>query len=262
MADTDITLPGDGETVSALTVNAVNGTTKTVKLERIVLARPDGSGGVNDVDAGDPLPVSVSGVAQDTSVDEVTASLGTDGSSPPALPGSATGVRGWLRGIYSLIQAVATEATLASAKTDLDSVVSNQGGPGSSQPSLVNGGTGILGYLRNILDALRGTLAVAPASAGDVVSSITDGRATVTTPGTPVPLEGSSSPCKWVTITALATNTDQVNVGGSAVRAALGSDTGTPIGAGGGLTLPIDDAHKVFVDARVAGEGVTFTFGS
>lgn len=42
-----------------------------------------------------PLPT---GAATDTTVAAVTTSLGTDGATPPSIPG--TGVRGWLRSIY------------------------------------------------------------------------------------------------------------------------------------------------------------------
>lgn len=40
----------------------------------------------------------------------------------------------------------------------LDTLHTDNGGPGSSQPALTNGGSGILGYLRTLLDTLKGTL--------------------------------------------------------------------------------------------------------
>ena len=50
-----------------------------------------------------PLPT---GAAADTSVTAVTTSLGTDGATPPTIPG--TGVRGWLRSIYDTLKATLT----------------------------------------------------------------------------------------------------------------------------------------------------------
>jgi hypothetical protein len=41
-------------------------------------------------------------LAQDSTVAGITTALGTDGTSPPTLPGSSSGVRGWLRYIASL----------------------------------------------------------------------------------------------------------------------------------------------------------------
>lgn len=46
------------------------------------------------------IPAVETGLAKDTTVGAVTTSLGTDGTTPPAMPGGATGVRGWLRAIY------------------------------------------------------------------------------------------------------------------------------------------------------------------
>lgn len=48
-----------------------------------------------------PLP---SGAATDASTAAITTSLGTDGASPPSIPG--TGVRGWLRSIYDSLQSL------------------------------------------------------------------------------------------------------------------------------------------------------------
>ena len=95
---------------------------------------------------------------------------------------------------------------------------------------------------------------------GDQVDDLSDGRKVVTTPGTAVAI-ATSTPCKWVLVTALKTNTAQVNVGGSGVLAEAGSETGQPLAAGDGVTFPVSDVAFVYVDARVEGEGVTFTSG-
>ncbi len=105
-------------------------------------------------------------------------------------------------------------------------------------------------------------LPVSMAASADIAATLVDGRKTVPTPGTAVSLVTSSTPCKWVTITALPTNTAQVNVGGSTVLATVGGSTGSPLNAGDSITIPVSNANVVFIDARVAGEGVSFTVGS
>lgn len=95
----------------------------------------------------------------------------------------------------------------------------------------------------------------------DQVSTLTDGRKTVTSAGTALAIRASLA-CKWVTVTALLTNTTQVNVGGSGVLATLGASSGTPLLPGGSVTIPVSNANLVFVDARTSGEGVSFTVGS
>jgi hypothetical protein len=140
----------------------------------------------------------------------------------------------------------------------------SDGAEGDAPPVLPTNARGVRGYLRAIYDHLTGETAVdlSPlgATADAVVGTLTDGRKTVTTAGTAVALRATLA-CKWVQVTALTSNTQQVNVGAAGVLAAAGSSTGTP------LARPVDhdpvnDAAKVFVDARVAGEGVSFTVGA
>lgn len=95
----------------------------------------------------------------------------------------------------------------------------------------------------------------------DVAAALIDGRKTITTAGAAEAIR-STLACKWVTVTALPTNTLDVQVGGSGVIANAGTQTGTPLAARETLTLPVDDAAKVFIDVLVNGEGVTFTVGT
>jgi hypothetical protein len=104
-------------------------------------------------------------------------------------------------------------------------------------------------------------LPVTQAVPPDQVAALTDGRKTVTAAGTAEAIRASLA-CKWVTVTALLTNTSQVNIGGSGVLATLGASNGTPLLPGSSITIPIDNASKVFVDARVSSEGVSFTVGA
>lgn len=92
-------------------------------------------------------------------------------------------------------------------------------------------------------------------------TSLGDGRKTVTSGGTAVPLVASSTPCFWVTITAETDNTGVIAVGGSTVVAALGTRRGLALAAGASVTLSINDLANVYIDATVNTEGVTFTYG-
>lgn len=95
----------------------------------------------------------------------------------------------------------------------------------------------------------------------DSVTTLTDGRKTIATAGTAAAIRASLA-CKWVIVTALKVNTADVYVGGASVSADVDTEVGTPLAAGESLTIPIDNASKVFIDVLVNGEGVTFTVGS
>lgn len=145
-------------------------------------------------------------------------------------------------------QAVALDATTLAALETIQ--VGNQPADPATQTTL-----------EAVRLLLAGTPAVAPSTAGDVAATLTPGRKTVAVPGTAEAIRASLT-CKWVQVTALKTNTQQVNVGGAGVLAAAGTSNGDPLNAGESVTYPVDNANKVFVDARVAGEGVSFTVGS
>lgn len=98
------------------------------------------------------------------------------------------------------------------------------------------------------------------ASAGDQAGTLTNGRRTVTTPGTAVAL-ASSATCAWVSVSALPSNTGKVVIGGIGVLATPGSETGLVLAPGGSLTVPVADIAAVFVDAVVPGEGVSYLMG-
>lgn len=122
--------------------------------------------------------------------------------------------------------------------------------------------TAIAGYvdgLEGFTDGLEGLLANVAKT--DVATTLTDGRKTVTTPGTAVALRATLA-CKWVTGNALFSNTQQVNIGGSGVLAATGTSTSRALQPGDPFSYPVSDAALLFIDARVAGEGVSFLVGS
>lgn len=86
--------------------------------------------------------------------------------------------------------------------------------------------------------------------------SILDGRQVVATPGTAVALSDVTLEVLHVEITALATNTDIVAIGGRHVSQVVGSETGYGPSANGIVMLTNIDLSTVWIDAAVAGEGV------
>lgn len=92
-----------------------------------------------------------------------------------------------------------------------------------------------------------------------IPSTIGDNRKVVASAGTAEALAASTA-CKSVVITAETDNTGTISVGGSTVVAALGTRRGTPLGAGESVAIDIDNLSKVFIDATVTGDGVTYTY--
>lgn len=90
-------------------------------------------------------------------------------------------------------------------------------------------------------------------------SEVDDGRQTVTTPGTAVALAASTT-CTEIIATAETDNTDIIVIGGSTVVAALSTRRGNPLYPGDSMSITSDNLSKVYIDAIVAGEGVTFTY--
>ncbi len=70
----------------------------------------------------------------------------------------------------------------------------------------------------------------------------------------------SPTPCKRVIIMAMLSNTGEIVVGGSTVVAAEATRQGIPITAGQSIQIDIDDLYKIYLDATVGGEGVTFVY--
>jgi hypothetical protein len=101
----------------------------------------------------------------------------------------------------------------------------------------------------------RLTTDTAPATA------IANGRKTVTAAGTAEAL-GSTTAMRSVIVQALRNNTGVIVVGGSGVIAAVGTRTGVSLQAGETTTVRINDLAKVFIDATVSGEGVSYAYVS
>lgn len=95
------------------------------------------------------------------------------------------------------------------------------------------------------------TSSVQPAGFSTIGASSTN----VTTAGTRVALAGSTA-CKKVVMTAKATNTGVIWVGGSTVAAGAG----IPLVAYQQFEIDIQDLATVFIDSTVNGEGVTYVY--
>jgi archaellum component FlaF (FlaF/FlaG flagellin family) len=87
-----------------------------------------------------------------------------------------------------------------------------------------------------------------------------DGRQVVATAGTRVQLSSTSTLCKKVEITAFTGNTAAVVVGSSTVVAAEGTERGKILFPGDSVTIYVDNLNKIYIDARVSGEGVSYIY--
>jgi hypothetical protein len=84
-------------------------------------------------------------------------------------------------------------------------------------------------------------------------STVRAGQKNVTTAGTPVAI-ASTAAVQAVIVRSKDTNTSNIFVGASGVTSA----TGHILAPGESVGIAIDDLAKVYVDAAVNGEGVTF----
>ena len=110
------------------------------------------------------------------------------------------------------------------------------------------------------------TRSIAVNASGEVktqhnITGIADGRKVVAVAGTAETLVAGSTPCKKVNITAEVDNTLAVVVGGSTVVAALATRRGIPLLPGESTGwFEIDDLLDIYLNAIVAGEGVTYIY--
>jgi hypothetical protein len=91
-------------------------------------------------------------------------------------------------------------------------------------------------------------------------TTIASGRTAVPTAGTPVQLASSSTPSVKVIITAGKNNTGNIYFGDSTVSASSSTPVGAYIVPGGSITLELNDLSKIWLDAEVSGELVTYTY--
>ena len=83
-------------------------------------------------------------------------------------------------------------------------------------------------------------------------TSVTSGKDTVAAAGSHEQM--ANVPCKGVSIKALSTNTGMIYLGPDGVEAA----TGYQLAAGESIDIAIDNLNRLYIDAAVTGEGVTY----
>lgn len=88
-----------------------------------------------------------------------------------------------------------------------------------------------------------------------IPEDINNNQKTVTAAGTAEKLSATSVPCSQVTIKSLSTNSGIVYVGNADVSSTTGYELAA---ANSEVTIPIDDASKVYVDVASNGEGVSW----
>ncbi len=92
--------------------------------------------------------------------------------------------------------------------------------------------------------------------------ALASGRKTSATPGTAVPLVGGSTPCRWVDVSALPENTAAAAIGDSLVNATAGAQRGAMVyPTTNPMRYVVDDVSRLYLDVKVIGEGVCFTYG-
>lgn len=89
---------------------------------------------------------------------------------------------------------------------------------------------------------------------------IYNGRKVVAAAGTALAIAAAGKIFSKVIITALTTNTGVIAIGDATVLATAGSENGALLKTGNAaITLRDVDLSKVFVDASVNGEGITWS---
>jgi len=94
----------------------------------------------------------------------------------------------------------------------------------------------------------------------NIKTGIGNGRGTCASAGTANQVTTTTTPCKIIVFTAETDNTGVIVLGGSGIDETVASRSGTPLLAGDSMTMEIDDVSKVYIDAAVTGDGVTFTY--
>lgn len=87
-------------------------------------------------------------------------------------------------------------------------------------------------------------------------SAINGGSQVITTAGTKVQLTSTSTASRYVIIVGKTTNTGKIYVGGSSID----NTRGRPLNAEQSEKIDINDISKIWLDADVNGEGVTYLY--
>ena len=169
--------------------------------------------------------------------DSIATALGSDGTSPPTLPGSSTGIRGWLRYLASLLPANPATANNQQAANELltesnsylpfvvdytGSTQARLGTTGTGAPTLPSGASGLAGLVQVFYQALLDRLP----------SALSGGRLLV---APSLPADAATATNQGATNTALASLLAKISAFGAAgtpssdVLTVQGNASGTPL---------------------------------
>ncbi|MFT4076835.1 MAG: hypothetical protein QM647_15020 [Asticcacaulis sp.] len=124
---------------------------------------------------------------------------------------------------------------------------------GDSPPALATNASGVVGWLRKVVDVLLGTLKVQP----PIPASVVVGQTKVATTGTAVQL-GVGALVNGVVITARSTNAGKIFVGGAAVTTTDdGSGNGYPLAAGQSISVACANLSNLSINGT-AGDYVYY----
>ena len=123
-----------------------------------------------------------------------------------------------------------------------------------AQQAVLDAGTVVLGGAISV--TTMPSVNVGSTSHPSGLGAVVDGRQVVTTAGTRVQM--SAQACKSIAVTAETDNTGIIVVGAVTVVAAIATRQGLPLAAGATATFAVDNANRLYLDATVSGEGVTW----
>ena len=170
MTDSNVTLPGKGDVISAVAPTTLNTTpvTSGEKIERVVIAHQSAPGTVNDAKTDTPLPVVVTNPT--TNPETGLAKDGTDINAPTSMPSGGVGIRGWLSAIWTKINGTVTisgsitDAVEGSTTDAPASVDDAETGTAHTGIALWKGIKNILILVKTILGATDGTAVITDAN--------------------------------------------------------------------------------------------------
>jgi len=90
--------------------------------------------------------------------------------------------------------------------------------------------------------------------------TVGDGVKSNVTAGTALQLSSSSIACRRVIVQARVANTGNIAVGASTVVATAGAERGIVLVPGGSYIFNVTDVNKLYIDAAVSGEGVSYIY--
>lgn len=100
-----------------------------------------------------------------------------------------------------------------------------------------------------------------PGYQGGAANQVFDNRSASFTAGTAAQITTTATPCKWVVVQALGSNTKPLTIGASTVVHASASRRGITLEPGDATDpLEVGDVSRIYVDTEVNSEGVQYFY--